>query len=164
MAIVAVEALPLTDEVVALRSSPGVRAGLLLPRWRMWLSGLVARVQAAAYTIATASYEDQNAAIALTVLASAVPEGVYRVSYFLHQSAVAGVSAAFQVTLAWTSHGVALTETFTNLNGNTTGVFESVTRLLFCDGSTNISYSVTYASNPAGVAEFGAEFKAEAMG
>ena len=75
--------------------------------------------------------------------------GLYRVSYYAQIITAAGVSSGLQLTLTWTHEGVAQSETFTNLTGNTTTTHQSQSLMIEIDPGTTIGYSLTYASNPA---------------
>lgn len=120
-------------------------------RWLKSLSSLRQTVDEAPQRQMTpVELTGQSAAIGLTPLpAGTITSGYYRLSTFLRVTTAAGVSSAVQVTIFFTSGGVACSYTLSNLNTNTTTTPVSDTRLIKADGGTPISYSVTYASNPA---------------
>jgi hypothetical protein len=96
----------------------------------------------------------QGASIATTTLLAVAVTGDYRISTYGRVTTVAGVSSAFTVTVGWTDGGVVLSKTFTIANGNTTSTYDNNTWFVRADSGSNITYSVLYASNPAGVMKF----------
>ena len=78
-------------------------------------------------------------------------EGWYRVSYYMRKTAADGVSSSLTMTLGWTDHGTALTQSFAALTLDTTGAFQSGSILVYCDAYSGITFAVAYASNTPGL-------------
>lgn len=127
-------------------------ANLLSLRWSTWFRDLRADVDATPIQIvAPVQLTGQTASISTTAFETeTLAAGLYSVSWYGQVVTPAGVSSSFQITIAWTRHGV--TQTFTGAlkNGNTTATNEPNGPLLFhIDAATPITYAVSYASNPA---------------
>lgn len=97
----------------------------------------------------------QGAAIGTTSIGTPDADGLYQIQWHLAITTAAGVSSSAQVTFSWTERTVTKTYVGTLVNGNTTTTHESAPPILIrADAATPITYSVSYASNPAGVMRF----------
>ena len=97
----------------------------------------------------------QNAAIGVTDLPlGSVTTGLYRVTTYLRITTVAGVTSSVQPVIGFVDDGVTCTMTGTALTANVTNVPLSQSFLVSVDAPGPITYTVNYASNPAGVAVF----------
>lgn len=125
-------------------------------QWGNWLLALQNNVNAAPARVGNqVNLSGIVAAIPASDLnADALNAGVYRVSYQLRCSLAAGVSSAAQITVVWTQGGVTQTFTGSNVNGNTTTSRDSDTLIIRPDAGTPVTYALSYASNPAAVAQF----------
>jgi hypothetical protein len=90
-----------------------------------------------------------SAAVPTTDLAGVtVVGGLYEVRTYQQIRTADGVSSSLQVTLGWTYLGVAQTETFAALTGDTTTThLTGPTKTFRSDAGTPITYAVAYASN-----------------
>ncbi len=81
--------------------------------------------------------------------------GLYRVSWIGEVLTVAGVASSFQVTISWTSNGIAQQKIGALVNGNLTTSYEANSvPLLSADAATPITFAVAYTSNPANAMVF----------
>jgi hypothetical protein len=90
---------------------------------------------------------NQSAAIATATLYTTVAGALYRVSYALLRTIDDGVSSSLTVTIGWTQNGVPKTATFAALTEAAGLSEQSLTKPIYCDGATNITIAVAYASN-----------------
>lgn len=97
---------------------------------------------------------DQTATVGTTTVTTTTQAGLYGFEYYLTIITAAGVSSSAQVVAAWTDGGQSKSKTFTAVTGNTTTTTGSERYLFQCDGGSPITYSVTYASNPANAMHF----------
>lgn len=87
--------------------------------------------------------------IAPTGLAVPAGAGTFRISAYVRVTTPAGVASSIAVTLQWLDNGVAQTKTLiAALAGNTTATYGENIATIQADAGS-ISYSTTYASNPA---------------
>jgi len=115
-----------------------------------WLTQLVQDVNNRATSLGSVALINQNAAIVATAISTPVlTAALYRVSYSLRVTTAAGATSAVQLTLGWTSSGVAQTQAGANVNGNTTASQDNDSRIVKADAASTITYATTYASNPA---------------
>lgn len=127
------------------------KQGFLTPEWDDWFQALTSNVSSAPARVGTnVQLTEQNAAIPATFLTTAAAvSGVYRITYYVRVTTVAGVTSAVQPSFTFTDAGVPQTFTGTNVNGNTTTSYASGTVTFYADGETPITYQTAYASNPA---------------
>lgn len=132
--------------------------GLITDEWTRYFNNtLLPQITAALKVVDTyrpSADGTTNAAITITPVVELAIQGQYRIAHYLQVLTAAGVSSAMQVTWTWTFNGVVQTQTFSNVNGNTTSTHEGVSYVIHADGGTPISVAVTYASNPASVAVY----------
>jgi hypothetical protein len=89
----------------------------------------------------------QTASIGSTpIYLSAIPEGTYRISYYAQVTVPASSSSSLQVTLGWTSNGVAQSFVGTAMTTNSTTTIQDATKFIHVDANTPITYATTYAS------------------
>lgn len=109
--------------------------------------------------VASASVEDQNAAIGATDISDgALAAGVYQFDWFVMIRTAAGVSSSATVSVDFTLNAQTKTLTYSAVNGNTTGTFGHGGGLVWIDNASPVRYSVAYASNAAGVMHYDAYF------
>lgn len=115
-------------------------------RWRRWLSGLTATVNAKPERHAHRRLTTQGAAIAVTALPiGSVTPGVWGIYTTLRVTRAGSVSGEVRLTIRWTEGGVTQTEDGTLLNGNVTTTREGRLFIVRPGNATTISYSTTYA-------------------
>lgn len=130
-----------------------------------YFEGQEQTIQSSAANIGEASQTSGNASIATTpIQTSKVGNGVYRVSFYMEVKTAAAVTSSLDITIAWISNGVAKTSTSAAMAGNTVGTFSSGVLTIHADGDSPITYSTTYASNPAGEMIFGLYVVLERIG
>lgn len=121
-------------------------------QWLQWLVGLVMR--APVRMTPDVNLTAQAASIAATDLAPVQYSGVYRISHFLHITRAATTSSSVQLVVSFVSDGTTLTNTSTAVTGNTTTTFQTGSILVYIDGGTTPSFTVTYASVGATSAQY----------
>lgn len=84
-----------------------------------------------------------------------ISNGVYRVSWYMEVVTPAGVSSSLDITIAWTSNGVAKSNTSSAMTGNLATSYASGVLTIHADGESIVSYQATYASNPAAAMVYG---------
>lgn len=130
-----------------------LQTGEVTPRWRIYFRDNDAAVSIAqAVVVAPLSLTTKNSSIGITPLPTgALSPGLYAVTWYAQIVTPAGVSSSLTVAVNWTDHGVAQTYTGAALVGNTSATNQSDgPRLIRIDQGSPISYTVIYASNPAG--------------
>lgn len=115
-------------------------------RWYRWLSTVIVRLLQAVLTITAVHRSPLTSSIATTTIYTPTQPGAYRVSWTLQVMTPATVSSSIAVTLGWKANGVAQTEAFAALTGNTTGTHGSGSVVIRPDSAQVISYATTYAS------------------
>jgi len=110
---------------------------------------LLPRVDAAAVSVDSVSETGLTAGVTISAIGSDQVAGKYRFSIYLQVVTPAGVSSSLQVTLTWTYNGVVQTEVFTALATNLTTSHQGTVYSFDIDDSSPVSYTITYASNPA---------------
>jgi hypothetical protein len=109
-------------------------------------------VPSAAGTVAASA---QSASIGSTNLNMGVlSSGLYRVNYYQSVTQAATVSSSLTTAIGWTDAGVAKTFTGAAMTGNTTATYQGETFPVNVDASTNVTYTVTYASSGATPMQF----------
>ena len=142
------------------------RAGRITSYLARWERGLRSRVEASAFATPAqqAHYSGQSAALVATAVVIAAVAPVYLIWYDLRIAQAAGVSSAAQITVQWTQGGIVQTKILANVNGNTTTSRDEGAFPVRPDAGTNITVAVSYASNPAGVMQWEADFIATGIG
>lgn len=141
------------------------RDGAASRYFKQYMDTRDARLQSAPYAAAGQVLRGSglSAAVASSALVTAAPSTLYRVNYLLRVSQAAGVSSAMQLTVTWTQGGIVQTKTSANVNGNTTTSLDTGCFLVRPDAGTNVTYAISYASNPGGAAQFDYDLSAEAL-
>lgn len=125
------------------------KSGRVSQSWDVsWLTPMQQYVELAPYVLAHVTQEAAEASVSSTafVPVAQISTGLYRLSYALRITRAASVSSGIQVVLTWTSGGVAQSETFANLTGNTTTTRQDDSFSFKADAGTAISYELVYAS------------------
>lgn len=130
-----------------------------------WLLTLTTQVSSsAAGMVGTAtSLTNIGASVALTPLLPTAPQGTFRVSVYARVTTVAGVSSSIIPTITTTDGTIITTQSGAALTGNVTNAPASWVFIVACDASTPLSYSTTYASNPAGAMKHSLRFFVEQL-
>lgn len=136
--------IPLSDAVVEANR-------FLSQPWIDWFDQILLRLAAASVTIFSTSLTAQNASIAATDLTDGtLGSGLYRVSYYFRVTQVAGVASSLQIAISWLDGLATVTFTGAAEAGNTTSTYQSATFPIHVDAGSPITFTTTYASNPAG--------------
>lgn len=116
--------------------------------WADFLSKLTFSVQAAATRINSVTKTDQAGSIGATDMTGGnLKAGLYTVKSYAQVTQAATVSSSLQVTISWTTHGVAQSESFAAITGNTTATHQAESLgLIFADAGSPVNYATTYAS------------------
>lgn len=124
------------------------RAGRLTDKALIWLTDQGAILTSAPRKLGSGlDLQQQSASIATTAIySSAIPAGLYRVSYYIQVTRAATTSSDFTFSLTWTNFTVSQSFTGATKNGNTTTTLEQGTVTFRADENTPISYAVAYNS------------------
>ncbi len=146
-----------TEDAIAIPDPRDTRAKtfpkfVIGDRWRRWLSGLTAVVDATPSRKASVTLTAQGAAIATTALPiGSVTPGVWAIYTSLRVTRAGSVSSAVRLTITWTAGGITQTEQGTDLTGNLTTTRDGRLFLVRPDNATAVSYSATYADGGGAV-------------
>jgi len=137
----------------------------VIPRvWASWLQALAQQVDAASFRLQTVSLTAQGATIVTTsVPIASLTTGLYRVSVSLRVTRAASSSSSATVTLGWTDGGVACSQAFAALTGNTTASVQSGSVLVRCDQDGPLTYGVVYASAGGTTMQYALDLVVEAI-
>lgn len=118
-------------------------------KWLTWFQDSVQfQVERASQLLLTKLVKDQTASIASTPFTlGTISAGHYEVIFYARITTAAGVSGSVIPTIAWTENGVSCTHDFATLAQPSVTASEPFT--FYSDAASPISYSTTYASNPA---------------
>lgn len=132
------------------------KSGMMSPRWYIYFRDQNDQVNSTPQAVITpVSLVNQNASIGTTPLPTdALAPGLYQVQYYARITTAAGVSSSLTVTISWTDGSVACSFSGAAMTGNTTGTLQTNTLLIEIDQASPVSFSTTYASNPAGAMEY----------
>jgi hypothetical protein len=136
---------------------------LLSGIWWAWLTALRDAVLLAPSRAAAVALEAQAAALTTTSAHAVTTTGLYRVTTMLRVTTAATTSSSATVTLGWTDGGVACTQAFAAVTGNTTATTQSETLVLHADAATAITYAVAYASTAASEMQYRLSVLVEAL-
>lgn len=154
--------IPLTDPI-AVPPPPrqGTRdpfAGLqvfLTPEWEKYFTSQAQTVNGASLRVNNVALSAQGGSIGATPLDSGnLPGGLYRVTVYVRITTPAAVSSSLTVAINFIDDGVACTATLPAVTGNTTGSTGLSEFPINIDGGTPVTYTTTYASNPAGAMQY----------
>jgi hypothetical protein len=122
-------------------------AGQVTDPWIDYLTRVVTVVEATPTRVSYIEKRDQSASIAPTDFSGgALPQGLYRVTYYLRIVQAATTSSSIQATLAFTDRGTALSISGAALTANTVTTFQGLAFTARVDNATPLTYSTTYAS------------------
>lgn len=146
--------LPMQDRIARAKRSEiyGPRQddpqeGFISDPWADYMSRMAQSISAAATRISSASLTDQGASIAGTDISNGgQPAGLYKIFYHARITQAATTSSSLTVTLSWTDGGVAQSQSFAAITGNTTATMQSNFLMIHTDTGTPIQYATTYAS------------------
>lgn len=137
-----------------------LRLGNLSAAWGRWFQAVQQAINSQAEGLGSVALSAQSASIGTTAVPMpALTAGVYRVSVAVRVTTAAGVSSSIQTTIGWTSGTVAQSQSGAVNAGNTTTTQESYERVIRGDANTTITYSTTYASNPAAAMQYQLDIK-----
>jgi hypothetical protein len=132
--------------------------------WLDWLLEAATRLNASPFRVQTVALTAQGAAITTTAIPTPVlPQGLYRATYSLRVTRAASSSSSATVTLGWTDGGVACSQAFAAVTGNTTATVQTGTFLVRSDADEDITYAVAYASVGATTMQFSLDVVLEAV-
>lgn len=157
---------PPPDYLVEREQKTGTVTDQITVAFRKWLLTLTDALQVTPQRAGVVALQNQNASIGATLLTlTAIPAGLYRVTFYARVTTAAGVTSSIALNLGWTESGIALAWAFGALTTNTTSTVGSDSFLLRSDGSpSGITYSATYASNPAGAMRYRLDVVVENVG
>lgn len=165
--------LPLPPDPIAQPRRKGVEVsrpdpdeGSVTDTWSHYFTALSQSVSQGAAQVTSPIQQTEIAATVPTtsIAPGQTAAGLYRITYYMRCTVPAGVSSSLQVTFNWTDHGQAVSVSGVAMTGNTVTTFQSGTLLVYNDASIPLTYSLAYASNPAGVAEFSFYLIVESLG
>lgn len=126
-----------------------VPGGTLTPDWFRWLYQVWLRVKGATQMVKAIALTGQTATITTTTAYSVAQTGVYRVSYAIRVTTPAATTSAATVSISWRDSGVLQVQSGAAMTGNTTTTQQNDSFFVRADSGASITYSVSYASNPA---------------
>ena len=146
-------------EALLERGVDGKSLGVMAGNWLRFVAGLAARLEKTHALLKALRLQTQAASIASTAfdLPSLAP-GLYQVTWYARITRAATVSSELTVTIGFTDGVVAQTFSGALLNGNTTGTWQSETKLIRIDEGTTITYATTYASVGATAMQYQVDF------
>lgn len=140
------------------------QSGLMRKAWIDWLTlALLARIQSQPFIRTTVTLTGQNASIGSTALLSAVPAGLYRVSWYFRKTTADGVSSSLQITIGSADGGISITQSGAAVATDTTAAVQSGSVVVRSDAISNITYATTYASNTPGQMQYRLDVVAEPL-
>lgn len=115
--------------------------------WSGWLTILRDALNRTAQRVGTVSLTAQGAAIAATAIpAPTLTTARYKLTYYLRVTRAATTSSSITLTIAFTDGGIACSQVFAAVTGNTTATFQTGTMMVLADTATTVNYSTAYAS------------------
>lgn len=125
----------------------GKIGGLLSETWQFWIERVTASLHAVPSVLNTIVLDEQEADIPATDIAEMVlPEGVYRVSYFIHIHRPASANSSLVVTIAWTDNDGAHTMVGDTIVGNSLVTSQTGTTVLYSAKAQPVTYEIAYNS------------------
>ncbi len=117
-------------------------------QWDNWFQGIANRLNSSAEQVGSANLSAQSASVSATnVNAMIIPAGFYRVTYSQAVTRAASVSSSLTSRFDWTFNSVAQSVTNAAMTGNTTTTHQEGTLPIQVDASSNLTYTLTYASS-----------------
>lgn len=122
--------------------------GLMSDVWVRWFQTVIAAVNASGQQISAPSLTAQSSAITVTAFPiRPVAAGRYRVTLYARITTPASVSSSLDVTIGWTDGGVACSQDFGAITGNTTVTTASETFTFRADQGSQVTYATAYVSS-----------------
>ncbi len=150
----------LFDWMLAMRE----RQPLMSDGFARWLANVRNGVNRATPLIGTVSLSAQIATVAATAIPTpTLTTGRYKITAYLRITRAATTNSSITLTIAWTDGGVACSQAFAAVTGNTTGTIQTNTMLVLADTATTITYTLTYASTGATSMQYLAEIALESV-
>lgn len=132
--------------------------------WLRWLTSVIDAIRAAAQKVGTVGLTTQGASIGTTAIPTArLGAGLYRVTFYARITRAATASSSLTVTVSWTDGGIACSQTFAAVTGNTTATTQSGSLMARVDEATSISYATTYLSSGATSMQYAVDIRAESI-
>lgn len=136
----------------------------LRQEWVNWFQSLKDAIDAAAQKRGGVTLTAQGAAIAtVAVPTPALTAGLYRVSYYARITRAGTLSSSLTVTVSWTDGGIACSQAFAALTGNTTATVQVGSVMVRADEATTIRYATAYASSGATSMQYALDVRVEAV-
>lgn len=108
-------------------------------------------------------YTSAHAAIVTTTAYTVLSGGLFRLNYYMRKIVADGVSSSLTMTLGWTDHGLPVTEAEAALTTDTTAAQQSLSKLVYADAASAITFAVAYASNTPGLMKYNVSVVVEQM-
>jgi hypothetical protein len=119
---------------------------------RQWLLSVTGRLQGSPQVLKNVALTGQQAAIGATPIPlGIIAAGSYRITYYARIVVPGSISSSVTVTINWTDGGVVQSQSFAAMTGNLATTVQTDSIVVQADAGTNITYSVAYASNAAGM-------------
>lgn len=116
-------------------------------QWGQWVIALQRAVDSMALGVGTPlNLTAQAAALPVTTVLTVPMTGLYRISVAAVITRAATVSSALQLTVRWTSGGVACAVAGANMTTNVIGTLAQVTPVVFADAGTAVTVEAAYTS------------------
>lgn len=140
--------------------------GRITEPWRVYFRDQATTIDTSTVkTVSPLVLTGQNASISTTAIPTdALASGLYRLTYYARITGPAGVSSSLTPTFAWTDGSASCTVSGAAITGNTISSTGTGTYLVQIDQATPISYSTTYASNPAAAMTYALAIVLETVG
>lgn len=133
-------------------------------QWDNWFQLLAGAINRTAQQLGSASLSTQSASVSATNLNSGtLSAGLYRVSYSQAVTRAATGSSSLTSRFDWTFNGVAQSVTNAAMTGNTTTTHQEAVMPIQVDASTNVTYTLTYASSGATSMQYAFRASLEAL-
>jgi hypothetical protein len=140
------------------------RALSIAKEWVDWLQSVKDAIDASAQRRGGVSLSTQGAAIGTTAIPTPVlTAGLYRVSTYARITRAATVSSSLTVTVSWVDGGIACSQAFAAITGNTTGTVQAQAVMIRADQGTTVSYATAYASSGATSMQYALDVRLESM-
>lgn len=140
------------------------KSGRITFPWIAWLQTIATQLDGAPYRMQTVSLAAQAATVPVTAVPlGRIPTALYRVTFTLRVTQAASSSSSAAITIGWTDGGVACSQTWTAVTGNTTATIQTGTLLLRAEQDTPITYAVAYSSAGATPMQFAFDLVVEVI-
>lgn len=148
-----IRALPYNDELIIVK---GNDAGKATDEMAKWAESIQKQSNASPVAPTPAVQIEAIQASTSGTLGGSIPAGIYAIYAYREVVAADPVSSSLALSIQWTHNGKALTRTLSNFAGAPQTINDSASdvTVIEIDPNTPISYTLVYASNTAGLAEF----------